>query len=103
MENIDEFDDIFNKMEELKKLTLTGTDILLIEMPMARWSEYTIRELVEFANFSDIQLVMAHIERYIKLQKKGTVEYLLDNGILMQSNASFFFSRKTKLKMKFVR
>lgn len=86
------------KMENLTELTLSDTNVLLLEMPMAPWSEFNIRELIEFANFSDIQIVMAHIERYIKFQKKGTVERLLESGILMQSNASFFFSRKTKRK-----
>ena len=86
------------KMDNLSELTLSDTNVLLLEMPMAPWSEFNIRELIEFANFSDIQIVMAHIERYIKFQKKGTVERLLESGILMQSNASFFFSRKTKRK-----
>lgn len=86
------------KMDNLSELTLSDTNVLLLEMPMAPWSEFNIRELIEFANFSDIQIVMAHIERYINFQKKGTVERLLESGILMQSNASFFFSRKTKRK-----
>ena len=86
------------KMDNLSELTLSDTNVLLLEMPMAPWSEFNIRELIEFANFSDIQIVMAHIERYIKFQKKVTVERLLESGILMQSNASFFFSRKTKRK-----
>ncbi len=86
------------KMEELDKLTLGDTNLLLLEMPMAPWSEFAIRELIDFSNFSDIQLVLAHIERYIKYQKKGTIERLLDNGILMQVNASFFYSKKTKRK-----
>ncbi len=86
------------KMEELPQLTLEGTNILLLEMPMAQWGEYAIREITDFANFSDIQIVLAHIERYIKYQKKGTIERMLDNGILMQSNASFFYSKKTKRK-----
>ena len=86
------------KMEELSQLTLQGTNILLIEMPMAQWGEFTIREITDFANFYDLQIVLAHIERYIKYQKKGTIERLLDNGILMQSNASFFFCKKTKRK-----
>lgn len=86
------------KMEELSTLTLGDTNLLLLEMPMAKWSEYAIREITEFSNFSDIQLVLAHVERYIKYQSKGTIERMLDSGVLMQSNASFFFSKKTKRK-----
>ncbi|MBR2715659.1 MAG: hypothetical protein IKB73_05585 [Ruminococcus sp.] len=86
------------KMEELSSLTLGDTNLLLLEMPMAPWGEYTIKELIDFANFSDIRIVIAHIERSLKFQKRDTIDRLLDNDILLQSNASFFYSRKTKRK-----
>ncbi|MBQ8057816.1 MAG: capsular polysaccharide biosynthesis protein [Ruminococcus sp.] len=86
------------KMEELKKLTLDGTDLLLLEMPMASFGEFAIREIEELTQSSQVQVVIAHIERCIKFQKKGTLERLLDCGVMFQVNASFFNSRKTKRK-----
>lgn len=86
------------KMDELSKLTLENTNLLLLELPMAPWGEFMLRDITDFANYSGLQLVIAHIERYIKFQKKGTIERLLDNDILLQVNASFFLSKKTKRK-----
>lgn len=86
------------KMEELPLLKLQSTDFVLLEMPMAPWGDYIVREMTELMNYSDIKIVIAHIERAMGYQKKGTLERLLDNGVLFQSNASFFTSRKTRRK-----
>lgn len=86
------------KMEELSHLRLQNTNLLLLEMPMAQWSDYVIRELCDLVNFSDTKIVIAHIERAIGYQKKGTLEKLLYNGVMIQVNASFFNMRKTRRK-----
>lgn len=86
------------KMEELRKLTLQGTDLLLLEMPSSRWSEYTLKEIGELNNNTGILIVIAHIERYLDLQKKGTLERLFESGIATQVNASFFISKRTRRK-----
>lgn len=86
------------KMEELSKLTLSDTGLLLLEMPMAPWGEYTIKEITDLVNSTNIQVVIAHIERAIKYQKKDTIQRLIDNGVLMQVNASFFITKSTRRK-----
>lgn len=78
------------KMRGLERLTIEGTNILLLEMPMTRWTEYTIKELVELASARGLRVVMAHIERYLGLQDRETLDKLLGDGLLMQTNASFF-------------
>lgn len=87
-----------SKMEELSSLSLESTNLLLLEMPMAPWGEYAFREIEEIINTSSITVVLAHIERYLKYLKKGSLERLLDMGALIQVNASFLFSRHTKRK-----
>ena len=87
-----------SKMEELGSLTLQNTNLLLLEMPMAPWGDYALREVEELINTSSLTVVFAHIERYFKCLKKGTLERLLDMGALIQVNASFFFSHRTKRK-----
>lgn len=86
------------KMDDIDKLRLQNTNMLLLEMPMARWSEHSIREIIEFANSSGINLVLAHIERYLKMQRKDIIDTLLDNDIMLQVNASFFNLKKTRRK-----
>ena len=87
-----------SRLEGLKNLRIEGSKLLLLEMNAARWTEYTIRELTELSRRSGIQIVLAHVERYMNFQKKAVWEELLDCGILMQSNASFFTGWMTKHK-----
>lgn len=87
-----------SRMENLEALRLEKSKLLLLEMPMTGWTEYMVRELVELSGKSSIQIVLAHIERYLNLQKSSVWERLRENGILMQTNASFFTSFATKRK-----
>ena len=79
-----------SRMEELKKLSIGGTRLLLLEMPMTKWTDFTLQELFELANTSGLKIVMAHIERYLGMQGKQILKQLCENGIRMQVNASFF-------------
>jgi protein-tyrosine phosphatase len=90
------------RMEDLHKLALEGTNLLLLEMPMTKWTDFTVKELTELANMGTVRVVMAHIERYIGMQSKRVLERLCDSGVLMQVNASFFervTSRHKALKL----
>jgi len=86
------------RMSDLKKLCIEGTKLLLLEMPVSKWTEFTVRELIELAGSREITLVLAHIERYLSLQKPDVWRRLYESGILMQVNASFFTGFGTKHK-----
>jgi len=89
-------------MAELSRLAIEGTNVLLLEMPMTKWTEYTVKELCDLASTSGLTIVMAHIERYMDLQGEGTFNRLLSNGILMQVNATFFdgmFSKRKAIRL----
>lgn len=83
------FYDGISRLQELKSLCIQGTKLLLLEMPFTKWTEYTIRELIDISSDGKVTLVLAHIERYMKFQKPDVFYRLLDSGILMQINASF--------------
>jgi protein-tyrosine phosphatase len=85
-----------SKMQELPLLTIEGTNILLLEMPMARWTDYVIKELIELAGTRGLTIAMAHIERYVGFQSRGVVEWLCANGLWMQVNATFFERVRTR-------
>ena len=87
-----------SRLEELKALRIEGSKLLLLEMPMSSWTEYMLRELLELSSKSSIRIILAHIERYLNYQKQGVWERLIENGILMQANASFFTSLASKRK-----
>ena len=87
-----------SRMEDLMDLRIEGSKLLLLEMPMAVWTEYMIRELVELSGRSRVRIVLAHVERYLRLQKQSVWERLADSGILMQINGNFVTSLTTKRK-----
>lgn len=81
-----------SRMEQLPRFCLEGTNLLLVEMPLREWGEYDIRELIDLNCSGSVTVMLAHVERYLKYQKKGVLERLLDQGVLIQVNASFFAS-----------
>ncbi len=97
-----EFYSGISRLPDLKQLCIEGTHVLLLEMSISRWTEYTVKELVELAGRGNLTLVLAHVERYLDLQTEEVRERLYKSGILMQSNASCFLrlaSRRKALAM----
>ncbi len=87
-----------SRLQELHKLSIGKSKLLLMEMPMSKWSEYSIKELTHLACSNSITLVLAHIERYLAYQDKKTLARLLECGVLLQVNASFFNDFRTRYK-----
>lgn len=87
-----------SRMADIEKLSIEGSRLLLVEMSMSKWTEYTVRELVELTGSGVFTVVLAHIERYMKLQNSKIMDRLYESGILMQVNASFFNEFGTRHK-----
>lgn len=85
-----------SRLEGLDRLCIEHTRILLLEMPFTRWSSTVLREVLEIANNMDLTLVLAHIERYMRYQRRGVFDELQRQGVLMQVNASYFTDRVTR-------
>ncbi len=88
--------DGISRLQELKSLCIQGTELLLLEMPEKRWTEYTLRELEDIACAGRVTLVLAHVDRCIEYQKADTFFRLQSSGVLMQINAEYvngFFTR----------
>lgn len=90
-----------SRMDELHRLTIGQSNALLIEMPMSRWTEYTLKELAELAGNKGTRVILAHIDRYLSLQPRDLWSRLRESGLLMQVNADFFggFKKAKALKM----
>ena len=87
-----------SRMENLNDLRIEGSKLLLLEMPMAGWTEYMVRELIELSGKSNVRLVLAHVERYLRFQKQSVWDRIAESGILMQVNGSFFTTLASKRK-----
>ena len=91
-----------SRLEDLKKLCIENSNLLLLEMPFCKWTEYTVKEVMDMNSLGDIGVVLAHIERYMRFHNSEVLLSLLQRGVLMQVNASFFldvFTRGKSLKM----
>ncbi len=85
-----------SRLPDLHKLCVEGSRLLLLEMPVSKWTEYTVKELLELAGSNRLTVVLAHMERYMNFQRRDTVQRLYESGVLMQFNAGFFLGLLTK-------
>lgn len=92
------FDGI-SRAEGIEKLQIGESGFLLLEMPFEYWNERVVNEVISLKYEKNINIILAHIERYMQYhQKKSVWKELRNNGIYMQCNAEFFLNWKTKRK-----
>lgn len=82
------------ELEGLEKLTIKGTNTLLLEMPTNYWNTNIIDTVLELDNRFD--LVLAHIDRY----PSNGLSKLLDMGVKAQINAGNVMSSANKKRLK---
>lgn len=87
-----------SRLEKLDKLRIGNSKLILLEMPMRKWTEYILREVREIASSGRFIVVLAHVERYLNFQNKSILTELLSDGVLLQVNADFFLNVRTRIK-----
>ncbi len=88
----DEIDD----MDGLGRLCIRGTDILLLELPLADLDKsviYSVKRLT-----GEYRVVLAHIDRYMTLFP-DIIDTLLSLGAVAQINSSALFCRTVKRRL----
>ena len=89
----------FSQTQSLEKLKIQGTDLLLLEMPFAPWTERMFREIRNAQQRLGCTVVLAHIERYLHDQTiSGFWDRVEESGALAQANGEFFLTRFQKRK-----
>ncbi len=81
-------------VDGLDGLCLEGTDLLLLEMPFAPWTDRVLRE-VEVIRRGGLRVAAAHIERYMDIQPRRAMDAFFSLGTFIQCNGAFFLSRRT--------
>ena len=85
-----------SESDQLSRLTIEGTNCILIEMPVPPWTEDVYQELEEIWTRRGILPIVAHIDRYIRpLCTYGIPERLSQLPVLVQANAEFFINKRT--------
>lgn len=86
-----------SECEELELLKYQGTRCIMVEMPMAKWTDSMYRDLVGIREKQGLIPVIAHVDRYISpLRTHGIPDRLAKLPVLVQANASFFTQRATR-------
>ncbi len=90
-----------SKASNLEKLTLGGSEYILLEPSHTQLGKGFQRELLYFRDTLGITPILAHIERYHKEKGyKNLISFIKENGILTQVNASSFADRKYSRVLK---
>lgn len=86
--------------EEVKKLTIEKTGILLLEMPFQKWNDEIIGEVKHLVNSRKFAVMIAHLDRYLDIKdNKPSLKKLLSMPVIIQLNASAFLNHKVKRKV----
>ena len=75
--------DGMDHLDGLQRLCREGTNELLLEMPFYKWQESTCDTLYRLCDRQDIQIVIAHADRY----PAENIQQLIDEGVPLQLNA----------------
>lgn len=87
-----------SKKEDIDKLCLEGTNILLLELPFTNIHDTCVNEIIALSR--TFTVVLAHIERYEGLLSKKQLKRLLESDVLVQANASYFKNLFDRIKGK---
>jgi len=74
--------------QELPGLCYDGTSVLLVELPFSPWNDEIFQELHRILSRRGITPMIAHLERYIRIQKPQHMRRLLEMEIPYQVSAS---------------
>lgn len=78
------------KEEGLERLCIEGTDLLLLELPYAPWTERIFEEIDAVSVHRGLTPLIAHVDRYMSFQRNGQIQTLQKMGYPIQLNASGF-------------
>ena len=58
---------------DIRKLCIEGTNVLLLELPFCQWKQEMYEDVRRLVRHQGLQIVLAHVERYIDFQKDREV------------------------------
>jgi protein-tyrosine phosphatase len=83
----------FNGMsmyKSLNELCIEGTNVMLVEMPFSKWTDSVVNEICAIQANTDIQVVLAHIDRYGHYYDSQKLFKLKTHRVILQANADPF-------------
>lgn len=87
----------FSRFSGLHELCISGTDYMLVEMPMAKWEDW-MYECIYNITVQGIKPIIAHIDRYLGYPRSALAA-LDETNPLYQVNSEAFLSYGGRKKM----
>lgn len=86
--------------EQLEYLCIGHSRYMLLELPFSKWSPNVLRDVQTMHSVRGITPILAHLERYFKIQEKSHIAALMDSDVLVQMNAEYLLGTWTQHKGK---
>ena len=88
-----------SEWSDLKDLAIQGTDYLLLEMPLGKWSDSMFEDIEGIYTKQGLVPIIAHLDRYIDFFNTNKIIKRLENmPVIVQANGNFFVNKKTRAK-----
>ena len=86
------------RMENLKDLSVKGTEFIMVEMPMNEWTDDVIVGMEKLTS-KGLTPIIVHFERFIKFKKNlKKLSFLIAMGAQLQMNSSYIMNPFTRGK-----
>lgn len=86
-----------SEAEGIDLLRIEGSRSILIEPPMAPWSEDMLDEIQQLGRNLDLIPIIAHVDRYMSLlQDESLLDRVRKRSLAVQVNGSYFLNTKTQ-------
>ncbi|MCD8146306.1 MAG: hypothetical protein LUD84_03315 [Clostridiales bacterium] len=82
--------------ERLTSLCMGKSRYLLLELPFSRWEPSVLRDVQALRRVQGVVPIIAHVERYWKIQDSKTMSKLLEMDVLIQMNGEAYLDTHSR-------
>ena len=82
------FFDGIGDADKVDRLTIQGTELLLLEMPFRTWTDEDLLQVKKLLHERQLRIIIAHLERFMKISgNKPYIKKLMELPVTIQINA----------------
>jgi len=82
--------------EELPQLCIGNTNNMLLELPVTPWTDRLVNQLYDLMGRTGITPILAHLERYLRTQRREMVEAVLSLELPVQLSSEALLHTMTR-------
>lgn len=83
----------------LKSLAIQGTEYMLLEMPLGKWTDSMYEDIEGIYTKHGIVPIIAHLDRYLDFFNSSKILKKIETlPVVVQANGNYFLNKKTRSK-----